>query len=94
MVYCNNCRVEGAFTAKRDQPCERPALPRESDDVQLISARVSQRAKHGIAGSNLNAIAYAPGKGYVGGDDFVFEFAYRRGNEAGKVFVHFDVTVE
>jgi len=96
MVWCNNCRVEGAMATGRDEPCVRAFNPRAQSTtmVELLAARISQKAQHGVAGSNLTSFAYAPAKGFVGRDEFVVEVSYRQGKETGKVYVHFDVTVK
>src|SRR5690349_956463 len=92
MVWCNNCRFEGAMVTGRDEPCVRAFNPnnansRGSQVAELLAARISQKAKHGVAGSNLNSFAYAPAKGFVGRDDFVVEVSYRQNTEAGKVYI-------
>jgi hypothetical protein len=93
--FCNNCRYEGSMVVTHDTACERPYRPHTSGrTVQIVSNRVVQRARHGIAGASGNVFAYKPEKGYVGSDDFTVEVAYRQDNEAGKFFVHFAVTVQ
>jgi hypothetical protein len=77
MTWCNDCRTDGTLAVNRDQPCERPFRPRATDNVELIGVRVSERSKHGVAGSNGTMIAYSPSKGFVGRDDFVIEIRYR-----------------
>jgi hypothetical protein len=93
--FCNNCRYEGSMTVTRDTACERPYRPYSGGRaVQIVSNRVVQRARHGIAGASGNTFAYKPATGYVGPDDFTVEVAYRQDNEAGKFFVHFAVKVQ
>jgi hypothetical protein len=91
--FCNNCRYEAVLTVGRDQACERPYRPNGPAHAAILGNRVVQKAKHGIAGINGNVFAYQPSKGYAGSDDFTVEVNYRQGNETGKFFVHFAVTV-
>lgn len=84
---------------QRDQPCERPYRSNlgSSASVQIIEFhdnRITQRARHGIAGVEGNTLAYAPSKGYVGADEFTVLMNYRRGKETGNFHVHFSVTVQ
>lgn len=93
--FCNGCRYEGSMAVTRDQACERPYRPHpRGPSVEIVSNRVSQRARHGIAGVNANTMAYKPAKGYVGPDEFVVEVAYRQNGQPGKFYVHFAVTVQ
>jgi len=93
--FCNGCRYEGSLTVTRDQPCERPYRPHpRGPAIEIVSNRIAQRARHGIAGVSANTLAYKPNKGYVGPDEFVVEVAYRQGSEPGKFFVHFAVAVQ
>ncbi|MBN8981984.1 MAG: hypothetical protein J0I29_12010 [Rhizobiales bacterium] len=93
--WCNGCTYEGSMTVQRDQPCERPYRPaRTSAPIEFLDNRVTQRAKHGVAGVEGNTFAYAPAKGYVGPDDFTVQMNYRLGKEVGKFHVHFAVTVQ
>jgi len=62
--------------------------------VQITGHRVIQRAAHGVAGISGIAMAYAPGKGFVGKDEFAVEVDYRQGNDSGKFTVHWNVTVQ
>jgi hypothetical protein len=94
MTWCNDCRTDGTLAVSRDQPCERPFRLKATDNVEMIAIRISERAKHGVAGSNGSMIAYAPSKGFVGHDDFVIEIRYRQRTDAGKAFVHFAVSVQ
>src|SRR5438105_10714539 len=80
--FCNGCRYEGTMSMSRDQVCERPNTPGAMGSSSLntlafISERITQRAKHGIAGASGNTVAYAPAKGYVGKDEFTMEVEYR-----------------
>ena len=93
--FCNGCRYEGSMVVTRDTACERPYRPYSGGRaVEIVSNRIVQRARHGIAGASGNTFAYQPQKGYVGTDDFLVEVAYRQDKEAGKFFVHFTVTVQ
>ena len=94
--FCNGCTYEGLMTMARDQTCERPYHPRNERQaiVQILSNRIVQRAKHGIAGANANTFAYAPSKGYVGKEEFKVEVTYREGQEVRKFFVHWNVVVQ
>jgi len=85
------------MSTSRDQVCERPynqgAVP--TGPVQeILGHRLVQRARHGIAGVSGVAMAYAPAKGYVGKDEFTVEVDFRQGSEAGKYYVHWNVTVQ
>jgi hypothetical protein len=91
---CNNCRYEAALGVNRDQPCERTLSAVLMGDLQYLGNRITQRAKHGIAGISGNALAYLPAKGYVGPDDFDLVMDYRNNREVGRYFVHFTVTVQ
>ena len=100
-VFCNGCKYEGAMSMSRDQTCARVYSPGGAglgtgtvNPMSILSNRVVQRAKHGIAGANGNTFAYSPGKGYTGTDDFVVEVAYKQGNESGKFTIHWNVTVQ
>lgn len=100
-TFCNGCKYEGAMSMSRDQTCVRPYSPggaglgaSATNPMSILSNRVVQRAKHGIAGANGNTFAYSPGKGYTGTDDFVVEVAYKQGNESGKFTIHWNVTVQ
>ncbi len=97
-VFCKGCRYEGAISMARDEVCERAYRPLGPSSatvtpVQIISNRIVQRARHGIAGVSSNMLAYTPAKGFVGEDDFVVEANYRQALESGKFTVHFHVTV-
>ena|SRR5436309_3490982 len=95
--FCNGCRYEGTMSTSRDQVCERPYRPRALSGipvVQITGHRVIQRATHGVAGISGIAMAYAPGKGFVGKDEFAVEVDYRQGNDSGKFTVHWNVTVQ
>jgi len=93
--FCNGCRYESRMIVTRDTACERPYRPFATGRiVEIVSNRVVQRARHGIAGASGNTFAYRPEKGYVGPDEFVVEAAYRQDKDAGKFYVHFTVTVQ
>jgi hypothetical protein len=92
--FCNGCRYEGAMGTSRDQPCERPYVQGGNVVVELRNHRISQRAKHGIAGVSGLAMAYTPDKGFVGKDDFTVEVDFRQGTASGKFYVHWNVTVQ
>lgn len=97
---CNGCRYEGAMSTSRGQACERPYQPSAPggagaiNTVVVVSNRVVQRAKHGIAGASATTWAYQPGPGFVGTDDFVTEARFQRGNETITFTVHWTVTVQ
>ncbi len=80
----------------RDQTCARVYNPGGAavKPMSILSNRVIQRARHGIAGANGNTFAYSPNKGFVGTDEFVVEVAYKQGSENGKFTVHWNVTVQ
>jgi hypothetical protein len=94
--FCNGCRYEGSMSTSRDEVCERPYQPRAVSGpiVEIIGHRLVQRAKHGIAGISGTTMAYEPGKGYVGKDEFTVEVDYRQGQQTGKFYVHWNVTVQ
>ncbi len=95
--FCKGCRYEGTMSTSRDQVCERPYRPQARPGipvVQIIGHRIIQRAKHGIAGISGIAMAYAPGNGFVGKDEFTVEVDYRQGSDSGKFTVHWNVTVQ
>jgi hypothetical protein len=98
-VFCNGCRYEGSMSLSRDEVCERayrPVGPGTNPSVtpaQILSNRIVQRARHGIAGVSLNTLAYSPSKGFVGEDEFVVEAKYRQAQQTGTFTVHFRVTV-
>src|SRR5215468_6055154 len=80
--FCNGCRYESRMVVTRDTACERPYRPYATGRVvEIVSNRVVQRARHGIAGASSNTFAYKPEKGYVGPDEFVVEAAYRQDKE-------------
>jgi hypothetical protein len=91
---CNNCKYEASLGVNRDQPCERTLSAVLMGDLQYLGNRITQRAKHGVAGITGNALAYLPAKGYIGPDDFDLVMDYRNNKEVGKYFVHFTVTVQ
>jgi hypothetical protein len=83
------------MVTKQNQPCERSYFQNNlTEIISFTGNHVVQRAKHGIAGTTGNGLAYSPAKGYVGPDDFkvAVDFANRAG--PGKFFIHFNVTVE
>jgi hypothetical protein len=59
-----------------------------------LGHRVIQRAKHGVGGISGAVMAYAPGKGFVGKDEFTVQVDYRQGSDTGKFTVHWNVTVQ
>ena len=82
-----------------DQVCERPNAPVQGGGqsvnmLEFLSERITQRARHGVAGASGNAMAYAPAKGYVGKDEFTVEVTFRQGQQGGKYSVHWNVTVQ
>jgi hypothetical protein len=91
---CNGCRYEGAMSTSRGQACDRPWITDPTDTIAIISNRVTQRAKHGIAGASANTWAYQPAPGFVGTDDFSTEARFKRDNESGSFIVHWTVTVQ
>ena len=91
---CNGCRYEGTMSTTRGQACDRPWITDVSDTIIITSNRVTQRAKHGIAGASSNTWAYQPAPGFVGTDDFTTEAHFKRDNEAGAFTVHWTVTVQ
>jgi len=98
-IFCKGCRYEGTISMSRDEVCERAYRPVGPSNAtvtpaQIISNRIVQRARHGIAGVSSNILAYAPTKGFVGEDEFVVEANYRQAQESGKFTVHFRVTVK
>jgi len=98
-IFCKGCRYEGVIGMSRDEICERAyrtlGLSNSTvTPVQIVSNRILQRARHGIAGASENTIAYAPTKGFVGEDEFVVEVNYRQAQDAGKFTVHYRVTVK
>jgi hypothetical protein len=95
--FCNGCRYEGTMSTSRDQVCERPyrwQAPAGTPSLEILGHRVIQRAKHGVAGINGVTMAYAPGKGFVGKDEFAVQVDYRQGSDTGKFTVHWNVTVQ
>ena len=87
------------MSMSRDQVCERPNTPgalgsSSLNALSFISERITQRAKHGVAGASGNSMAYAPAKGFVGRDEFTVEVEFRQGQETGKYYVHWTVTVQ
>jgi hypothetical protein len=93
--FCKDCVYEGTMVVPRDQACQRLYRPSPANPVgSILSNRVVQRARHGIAGANGNTFAYMPTKGYAGADDFVVEVTYRQHDAVGKFRVHFSVTVQ
>lgn len=89
------------MTMSRDEVCERPNTPNPGGGgasslsvLEFLSERITQRAKHGVAGASGNTMAYAPAKGYVGKDEFTVEVEYRQGQQTGKYYVHWNVTVQ
>lgn len=91
---CNGCRYEGSMSTSRGQACDRPWITDASDTIIITSNRVTQRAKHGIAGASSNTWAYQPAPGFVGTDDFTTEARFKRDNETGSFVVHWTVTVQ
>jgi hypothetical protein len=53
--------------------------------VEFLSSRISQRARHGVAGVNGTTFAYNPCKGFSGADDFMVEVVYRQGSRERQV---------
>jgi len=97
--FCDGCRYEGTMTLSHDQICERPNMPGQGGGqsinmLQFLSERITQRARHGVAGASGNTMAYAPAKGYVGKDEFTVEVVFRQGQQGGKYYVHWNVTVQ
>jgi len=100
-TFCNGCKYEASMSMSRDQTCSRAYSPgarglgtSSSTPVEFLSSRISQRARHGVAGVNGTTFAYNPGKGFSGADDFMVEVAYRQGSESGKFTIHWTVTVQ
>ncbi len=95
--FCNHCLYEATIDVARNETCERhsiaPGRGTTNVTVEYIDARISERAKHGIAGANGNVIAYHPNKDYVGKDDFVKEVVYRQNGQIGRYSVRYFVTV-
>ena len=91
---CNGCRYEGSMSTSPGQACDRPWITDASDTIIITSNRVTQRAKHGIAGASSNTWAYQPAAGFVGTDDFTTEAHFKRDNETGSFTVHWTVTVQ
>ena len=90
---CNGCRYEGTMSTTRDHACDRPWITDASDTIVITGNRVTQRAKHGIAGASTNTWAYQPAPGFVGTDDFTTEAHFKRESESGSFTVHWTVTV-
>ena len=96
----NGARYEGVMSTSRSKACERPYQPTAPggagslNTMVIVSNRVVQHAKHGIAGASSNMWAYQPAAGFTGTDDFVTEARFQRGNEAGTFTVHWTVTVQ
>ncbi len=84
----------------RGQACERPYQPTAFggasavNTMVVLSNRVVQRAKHGVAGASGTTWAYQPAPGFVGTDDFATEARFQRGNETITFTVHWTVTVK
>src|SRR5262245_13798353 len=91
-IFCNGCTYQGSMGMSRDEACERVYRARGAE--QILSNRVVQRARHGIAGANGNTFAYKPSTGYVGPDEFTVKVDYRQGNEVGAFFVHWNILVQ
>ena len=91
---CNGCRYEGSMSTSRGQSCDRPWIIDSSDTMVITANRVTQRARHGIAGASTNTWAYQPAPGFSGTDDFTTEVHFKRGGEAGSFTVHWTVTVQ
>jgi hypothetical protein len=99
-TFCNGCKYEASVTMARDQTCSRAFSPGArglgasiANPVEFLGSRISQRARHGVAGVNGTTFAYNPGKGYSGTDDFTVEVAFRQGRESGNFTIHWVVTV-
>jgi hypothetical protein len=91
---CNNCSYESGIITPHDQPCERNYwVGGGYVSVEFLGNKVVQPAKHGIAGTSGNGMAYMPAKGYVGPDDFKVAVDFRDRAGVGKFYIHFNVTV-
>lgn len=99
-TLCNGCRYEGSMSVSRGHACERPYRPTAPGGMGalsttvIVSNRVVQRAKHGIAGASSNTWAYQPAPGFVGTDDFTTEARFQTGGQTGTFTVHWTVTVQ
>src|SRR5579871_492973 len=74
--YCDGCQYHGVLTTGRNEPCDKQFQQPGSGaaaDIVYLGARISQKAKHGLAGAGGNAVAYRPDKDYVGSDEFTVE---------------------
>ena len=102
-TFCNGCKYEGAMSMSRDQTCVRPYSPGATglgtgiaNPMTILSNRVIQRAKHGIAGANGNTFAYCCCRQGIYRDGrFRRRGRLQAGHrERGKFTIHWNVTVQ
>jgi hypothetical protein len=93
---CDGCTYEGTMATGPDETCVLSASSTGllASPMAFLSARIIERAKHGVAATNGNSIAYSPTKGYVGSDDFVVERAFELSGRTGKYKVHYHVSIK
>jgi hypothetical protein len=92
---CNNCSYESGIVTTRDQACERGYSAAGGNvTAEFLSNKVVEHAKHGVAGTSGNGMAYMPAKGYAGPDDFKVAVDFKDRTGVGKFYIHFNVTVK
>jgi hypothetical protein len=92
---CDGCTYELVLGTRRDENCTASptSMAMRTSALAYLDSRIVVRAKHGVAGTNGNAIAYSPNKGYVGSDDFVVQKVYELNGRTSKFKIHYTVTV-
>ena len=95
---CDGCTYESGFSTRRDESCsaslQTAAGAFKGSTLAYLDSRIIVRAKHGIAGTSGNGIAYSPNKGYIGQDDFVVEKAFQLNGRTGRYKIHYHVDVQ
>jgi hypothetical protein len=93
---CDGCTYELVLGTRRDENCNAntASTALKTSALAYLDSRIIVRAKHGVAGTNGNTIAYSPNKGYVGTDDFVVQKVYELNGRTSKFKIHYTVTVQ